>query len=98
MGRAFWGLIVAEEVRIPVLAIVTIATVLTAAPTRAQTYNPDYPVCLHAFAEKAGYIECASTSLPQCNGSASCRAAPAACKSNFASGQWHGEAHRIRAA
>ena len=53
MRRAFWALIVPEEARIPALAIVTIATVLTAAPTRAQTYNPDYPVCLHAFGEKA---------------------------------------------
>jgi len=52
--------------RIPVLVISTIATVLAAAPARAQTYSPDYPVCLHAFGEKAGYIECGYTSLAQC--------------------------------
>lgn len=75
MRRAFWALIVAKGawMRIPALAIFTIATVLTAAPTRAQTYNPDYPVCLHAFGEKAGYIECGYTSLAQCALSASGR-------------------------
>ena len=61
--------------RIPALAVLTIATVLAAAPARAQTYNPDYPVCLQAFGEKAGYIECGYTSLAQCNASASGRAA-----------------------
>jgi hypothetical protein len=29
--------------RIPALAILMIATVLTAAPARAQTYDPAYP-------------------------------------------------------
>jgi hypothetical protein len=38
--------------RIPALAVLTIATVLAAAPARAQTYNPDYPVCLQAFGER----------------------------------------------
>ena len=31
--------------RIPALAILTIATALTAAPARAQTYDPAYLVC-----------------------------------------------------
>ncbi len=35
--------------RIPALVILTIATVLTAAPVRAQTYDPAYPVCLHVY-------------------------------------------------
>jgi hypothetical protein len=34
--------------RIPV-AILTTATVLTAAPVRAQTYDPNYPVCLQTY-------------------------------------------------
>jgi hypothetical protein len=54
MRRAFWALTVGcaapipkeALMRIPALAILMIATVLTAAPARAQTYNPDYPVCL----------------------------------------------------
>jgi len=71
--------------RIPALAILTIATVLTAAPARTQTYNPDYPVCLHAFGEKADYIECGYTSLPQCAQSASGRAAQCVINPYFAS-------------
>jgi hypothetical protein len=73
--------------RIPALAISTIATVLAVAPARAQTYNPDYPVCLHAFGEKAGYIECGYTSLAQCARSASGRAAQCIINPYFASAQ-----------
>jgi hypothetical protein len=40
--------------RIPALAILTIATVLTAASARAQTYNPDYPVCLQTYGIDGG--------------------------------------------
>jgi hypothetical protein len=72
--------------RIPVLAILTMVTVLTPTPAPAQTYNPDYPVCLQAFGEKAGYIECGYTSLPQCNASASGRAAQCIVNPYFASG------------
>jgi len=61
--------------RIPALAIFTTATVLTAAPTRAQTYDPAYPVCLHVYTRGANYYECRYASLPQCNASASGRAA-----------------------
>jgi hypothetical protein len=61
--------------RIPALAILTFATVLTAAPARAQTYDPAYPVCLHVYGRGANYYECRYTSLPQCNASASGRAA-----------------------
>jgi hypothetical protein len=41
---------------------------------RAQTYSLDYPVCLHVYGP-ATHIECAFTSLRQCNASASGRAA-----------------------
>jgi hypothetical protein len=62
--------------RIPGLAILTIATVLTAAPVRAQTYDPAYPVCLHKYGMGGfHYYDCSYTSLPQCNASASGRAA-----------------------
>ena len=60
--------------RILALAILTIATVLTATPTLAQTYDPAYPVCMHVY-KFGGYYECRYTSLPQCNMSASGRAA-----------------------
>ncbi len=57
MRKAFWARTVrcAAHVpkealmRIPALAILTLATVLTAAPARAQTYDPAYPVCLHVY-------------------------------------------------
>jgi hypothetical protein len=71
MQKAFW----ARTVCIPALAIFTIATALTVAPARAQTYDPAYPVCLHVYSRGANYYECRYTSLPQCNASASGRAA-----------------------
>ena len=61
--------------RIPVLAIVTIATVLTAAPAQAQTYDPNYPICLQTYGIDGSYIACAYTSQAQCALSASGRAA-----------------------
>jgi Protein of unknown function (DUF3551) len=61
--------------RILALAIVTTATVLTAAPARAQTYDPAYPVCLQVYGIEGGYIACGYTSLAQCAMSASGRAA-----------------------
>src|SRR6266436_5298256 len=73
--------------RIPALAILTIATVLTAAPTRAQTYDPAYPVCLHVYDRGANYYECRYTSLPQCNAAASGRAAQCVINPYFASAQ-----------
>jgi hypothetical protein len=62
--------------RIPFLAISMAATIWTAAPARAQTYDPAYPVCLQVNQGwNDYYFECAYTSLPQCNASASGRAA-----------------------
>jgi len=61
--------------RIPALAIATVATVLTAAPAQAQTYDPNYPVCLQTYGRYSGYIKCGYTSHAQCALSASGRAA-----------------------
>jgi Protein of unknown function (DUF3551) len=62
--------------RIPALAILTIATISTATPTMAQTYDPKYPVCLQIYQGFTDYyFECAYTSLGQCYMSASGRAA-----------------------
>jgi hypothetical protein len=60
--------------RIAAWAILAIATVLTAAPALAQTYNPDYPVCLQTYGIDGG-IACGYTSLAQCALSAGGRAA-----------------------
>jgi Protein of unknown function (DUF3551) len=62
--------------RIPTLAILMAAAIFTAAPARGQTYDPAYPVCLQIYQGfNDYYFECAYTSLPQCNASASGRAA-----------------------
>jgi hypothetical protein len=51
-----------------------IGTLVGAGPAQAQTYDPNYPVCLHVFGE-VNYYECRYTSLPQCAMSASGRGA-----------------------
>jgi hypothetical protein len=56
--------------RIAVLAILTLAAVSAAAPARAQTYNPRYPVCMEMYDGFRTFI-CAYTSLEQCRWSAS---------------------------
>ena len=58
---------------------------LTAAPARAQTYDPAYPVCLHVYNRGSDYYQCRYTSLPQCNASASGRAAQCVINPYFAS-------------
>jgi hypothetical protein len=73
--------------RIPAWAILTTATVLTAAPALAQTYNPDYPVCLQTYGIDGGYIECGYTSLAQCALSAGGRAAQCIINPYFAGAQ-----------
>jgi hypothetical protein len=82
--------------RIPTLAILTIATVLTAAPARAQTYNPDYPVCLQTYGIGGGYIACGYTSPTQCAQSASGRAAQCIINPYFASAQMPARSHYRR--
>jgi len=69
--------------RILVLAILAIATVSMASPARAQTYDPNYPVCLHVYGP-INYYECRYASLAQCGGSASGRAAQCVINPYFA--------------
>ena len=57
--------------RILALAILAIVSI---GPAGAQTYDPGYPVCLHVYG-RVSYYECLYTSLPQCNATASGRAA-----------------------
>jgi hypothetical protein len=66
--------------RILALAILAIGTV-SIGPAAAQTYDPAYPVCLN----RSNYYECRYTSLPQCNASASGRAAQCVINPYFAS-------------
>lgn len=62
--------------RISALAILTVATALTATPTMAQTYDPKYPVCLQIYRGMTDFwFECGYTSMSQCQMSASGRSA-----------------------
>src|SRR4030088_2895007 len=62
--------------RIQALAILMVAAYSAVPSARAQTYDPRYPVCLQIYQGwNDYYFECAYTSLPQCNASASGRAA-----------------------
>ena len=72
----------------PVLAMCAVAAILVAAPARAQTYDPSYPVCLHVFGELEGErMDCIFTSLAQCAASASGRPATCLINPNFARAQ-----------
>jgi hypothetical protein len=52
------------------------ATLALAAPARAQTYDPAYPVCLQIYQGFVDYyFECAYQTMAQCQMSASGRAA-----------------------
>ena len=59
------------------LAALAIATLSLTGPAAAQTYDPAYPVCLQVYQGGIAdyYFECAYTSMPQCQASASGRAA-----------------------
>jgi hypothetical protein len=67
--------------RILALAILAIGMVSTGTAA-AQTYDPAYPVCLRVRPDH--YYECRYTSLPQCNASASGRAAQCVVNPYFA--------------
>ena len=56
------------------LASLIAMTVVVALPARAQTYNPDYPVCMQVYSPFQ-YFDCRFTSIPQCKASASARGA-----------------------
>jgi Protein of unknown function (DUF3551) len=67
--------------RFSVLMIPVVAALLAAAPARAQTYDPKYPVCMHTYGALLGErIDCIFVSLDQCNMSAS--GLPASCIDN----------------
>lgn len=62
--------------RILALSILLLAGL--SVPAQAQTYDPRYPVCMKVYDGAFGggeWIDCSYTSLPQCQASASGRAA-----------------------
>lgn len=52
-----------------------LALTSAAASAQAQTYDPAYPVCLQTFGRNGNAISCGYTSMQQCRGAASGRAA-----------------------
>jgi hypothetical protein len=56
----------AMPVRIPTLMLCAIGILSVAAGVRAQTYDPDYPVCMHVYGPVGGYYSCRYTSIAQC--------------------------------
>jgi Protein of unknown function (DUF3551) len=73
--------------RMPALAILMTATVSMVTPTWAQTYSPDYPVCLQAYHLGGGDIDCSFVSLAQCAQTASGLSAECLVNPYFASAQ-----------
>jgi hypothetical protein len=69
--------------RVPVLTILAVATLAAAVPASAQTYAPGYPICMQVWGP-INYYDCTFTSLPQCNLSASGRAAQCVINPYFA--------------
>ena len=62
--------------RYAAIAAAIVSAMLLAAPARAQTYDPAYPVCLQVYQGFSDYyFECAYTTMGQCQASASGRAA-----------------------
>jgi hypothetical protein len=60
--------------RLLVSMILSIGATL-GAPTQAQTYDPNFPVCIQTYGITGNYIGCSYASLDQCRASASGRAA-----------------------
>jgi hypothetical protein len=81
--------------RILALAILAIAAASAAAPAQAQTYDPNYPVCLHVMG-RISYYECAYYTLPQCNASASGRSAQCVINPYFAHASQDPSARRYK--
>ncbi|WOH51887.1 DUF3551 domain-containing protein [Bradyrhizobium sp. sBnM-33] len=72
--------------RVLVSTILTLGTILASAPACAQTYDPNYPVCLQTYAFGGGHIDCSFASLGQCAASASGRGAQCFNNPYFAQG------------
>lgn len=80
------------------LAILAIAPVSLAGQAEAQTYDPNYPVCLQIYQGGIAdyYFECAYTSIPQCQASASGRAAQCVVNPYYGKGKPAPRKKRVR--
>jgi hypothetical protein len=57
-----------------VSTMLAIGLVAAAAPARAQTYDPNFPVCMHVIQFETAYEDCTFYTMEQCRASASGRA------------------------
>ena len=80
--------------RVLACTILTIGTMLVAAPARAQTYDPSYPVCLQTYGIDGSYIDCSFMTLGQCAASASGRGGLCLINPYFAQGDRKLPRHR----
>lgn len=80
------------------LAILATVTVSLAGQAAAQTYDPAYPVCLQIYQGGIAdyYFECAYTSIPQCQASASGRAAQCVVNPYYGKGKPAPRKKRVR--
>jgi hypothetical protein len=70
-----WGPNMKDAVSL-LCTVLAVGTILFAAPAQAQTYDPNYPICLQVYDDMVHfYFECRYTSMTQCAASASGRAA-----------------------
>jgi hypothetical protein len=53
-------------VRALALTILVIGMIAASVPVRAQTYDPNYPVCVQVSRIEGSYITCGYTSMAQC--------------------------------
>ena len=74
--------------------IVTIGATLSA-PAQAQTYDPNFPVCIQTYGITGNYIGCSFTSMDQCRLSASGRAAQCISQSVLRGGTGAAERPRV---
>jgi hypothetical protein len=65
-------------------AVLAVVTTLAATPAQAQTYDPNYPICLQTYGRNGSTIACGYTSMQQCRASASGRAAQCIANPYFA--------------
>ena len=93
-----WGIEYNPEeipMRAMILTLLVLGAMSAAAPAGAQTYGAGYPVCLHVYGPIT-YYECGYTSIAQCNGSASGRAAQCVLNPYLAHGAVPPVAKRVR--
>ncbi|MBR0708945.1 DUF3551 domain-containing protein [Bradyrhizobium liaoningense] len=59
--------------------VMIVGAALATVPSHAQTFDPNFPVCMHVYSGANGgggeWYDCSFASLPQCRATASGRAA-----------------------